>query len=308
MDIKYSTENNGETYMKITIGKNAWTITGYSRAAIKTCIMINELNLAFDMGYASDHGFALDNKLISHGHCDHIGALHTDHCTRAMFNINKDKLYIMPFQCIKPFKLVVSGISEMNNGRLSTNIKILDNLVQTNIVESESCLNDYYPLLSKGQKSEYVVKSFLMDHKVTSFGYIIYRKSEKLKPEYTNLDRDAIIALKKHMTKLTDTFYTPLLAYTGDTTIEPIIKNPELLNVPLLIMECTGFSDDDTDSVQCGKHIHFKDIINNQELFKNEKILLFHFSQKYKTLDDILELTNNFDITSEFKNKLLYFY
>ena len=48
MDIKYSTENNGETYMKITIGKNAWTITGYSRAAIKTCIMINELNFSFN--------------------------------------------------------------------------------------------------------------------------------------------------------------------------------------------------------------------------------------------------------------------
>lgn len=311
MEIKYSYQNNGETYVKVKVGSQNYTIRGYSRAGLRTCILIDEFNLVLDMGYANDRAFSYDNKLISHGHNDHIGALHTDHCARRLYNIEKEKLIIMPKQCIKPFKMMASAVSEMNCGKSGEHIKIFDNLLLTNIVEAELCSESEQMVNligSSKSNSEYWVKSIQMDHKIKSFGYIIYRKSKKLKPEYTNLKGFEIIKLKQEIGEenLTNTVFTPMLAYTGDTSIQGIISNPELLNVPLLIMECTGFSSDDKCDCCEGKHIHWDDLVENQYLFSNEKIMLFHFSQQYKTLDEINSFTNN--TSKQFTNKLIYFF
>lgn len=314
MEIKYSYQNNGETYMKLKIEHQIYTIRGFSRAGLRTSILIDEFNIVFDMGYSNERSFCYDNKLITHGHADHIGALHIDHCARKLYSINKQKLYIMPYQCIKPFKLIVSGISEMNCGKNGENIKLLDNLLLTDIIASEECINEYKHLIGKSNlQSEYVVKSILMDHKIKSFGYIIYRKTKKLKQEYITLNREEIIKIKQTCKienkniddTLTEIHYTPLVGYTGDTTINGLIYNQEFLDVPLLIMECTGFSENDKLDTLEGKHIHYDDIINNSTIFNNKQIILFHFSQQYKTLNDILLYINN---TNEINNKIIYFF
>lgn len=311
MEIKYSYQNNGETFIKMKVNSQSYTIRGYSRAGLRTCILIDELNVVLDMGYSNDRAFSFDNKLISHGHNDHIGGLHADHSARKLFNIEKEKLIIMPKQCIKPFKMISSAVSEMNCGKSGENIKIFDNLLLTNIIEAESCISSDSMINLIGSSklnSEYWVKSIQMDHKIKSFGYIIYRKSKKLKPEYTKLKGYEIIKLKQEIgeDQLTNSVLTPLIAYTGDTTIQGVISNQELLTVPLLIMECTGFSPDDKCDCCEGKHIHFDDIIENRNLFHNEKIILFHFSQQYKTYEDIISFVDKID--KEFTNKLVFFY
>ena len=304
MDLKYSTNNNGETYLKLKIGSQTYTLRGYSRAGLKTSILVDELNIGFDMGYSSERSFSFDNKLISHGHTDHIGALHYDHCARKLFKLNRDKLFIMPRQCVKPFRMITTAISEMNCGKPGESIKIFTHLLETNIVESEDCENNYQSLIN----SEYVVKSFIMDHKIKSYGYIVYRKSNKLKKEFQNLPTNEIINLKHEIgvKNITDICYTPLVGYTGDTTIYGVIQYPEFLNVPLLIMECTGFKLDEISDCINNKHTHWNDIINYHELFQNEKIVLIHFSQQYKIIDDIIQITQESPI--ELQNKIIYFF
>lgn len=309
MNIKYSTENNGETYIKLQVGPHQYTLRGFSRAGLRTCITIDELNIVFDMGYANERAFSFDNKLISHGHTDHIGALHIDYCARKLFNINKQKLVIMPKQCIKPFKMIASAVSEMNCGKSGENIKIFDTLIETSIVESESCELEYSNLIgNSNSKSEFWVKSFLMDHKVKSYGYIIYRKSRKLKSEYSGLDGPEIIKLKQRIGEqnLTTDVFTPLVGYTGDTTINGVIKHYEFLSVPLLIMECTGFASDDNCDCCDGKHIHINDIILHNELFSNKKIVLFHFSQQYRDFESLIKHCAH--IPKSLNDKLLYFF
>ena len=307
MDIKYSTTNNGETYLKMLVGSQTYTIRGYSRAGLRTSILIDEINVVFDMGYANDRAFSFDNKLISHGHTDHIGALYTDYCARQLYNVNKPNLIIMPKQCINPYKMISSAISEMNCGKSGNNIKIFTSIKNASIMESELCESEYVKLINNG-KSELYVKSFIMDHKIKSYGYIIYRKSRKLKPEYIGLTSSDIINLKKNLGEQNITYeiFTPLVGYTGDTSITGVIKYDEFLTVPLLIMECTGFSDDDCCDCCTGKHIHVNDLTLNHHLFENNKIVLFHFSQQYKQIDQILEYCNS--IPESFKNKLLFFF
>ena len=311
-----------DTIIKIKIGTQIFTIRGYSRAGLCTSILIDEFNVVFDMGYQHFKSHSYDNKLISHGHCDHIGALHTDHCTRKLLNNNKNKLYIMPDQCITPYKMIISCFSILNKGIEKYDIKPINNLFLTDIISAENCIDNYYNLIgSANKKSEYFVKTILMDHNISNYGYIIYRKSHKLKEEYAILDKKDLIKLKNNLLQyiptninkkdyiisiLTYEQYTPLVGYTGDTSINGVITNTELLNVPLLIMECTGFSISDKKIIECNKHIHFDDIVKNNNLFNNNKILLFHFSQQYNTLDDIKEYITN--IPTNLNEKLLYFF
>ncbi len=309
MKLLYSNDNNGETFLKLKVGSQIYTLRGYSRAGQKTCILIDEFNVGLDMGYSSENAFSYDNKLITHGHNDHIGALHYDHCARRLYDIKKSNMFIMPQQCIKPFKMIATAISEMNCGKSGENMKVFDSLLSTKIVESEMCESTYHHLIGVSKPvSEYAVKSFVMDHKIKSYGYIIYRLSKKLKQEFHGLSGKQIMEIKKQIgdENLTESVYTPLLGYTGDTTINGVINNKEFLSVPLLIMECTGFNPDDKLSCVDGKHIHWDDIITNYKSFMNEKIVLFHFSQQYRLIDDILYYTKN--SPKELNDKVILFF
>jgi ribonuclease Z len=301
MEQNYSYNNNCESYVKLKIGGQFYTVFGYSRAGLRTCLMIKEFNVMFDMGYSNDKAFSFDNKLISHGHMDHMGCLHFDHSARRLFNIDKMKQYIMPAQCIEPFKIIASAFSTMNSGRAQ--FKMIDKLIDTHIIEAEQCFS-YVPLLFA---PEYVFKAFEMDHGVKSFGYIIYRKSKGLKSEYIGISQQEIIQKKKEIgiENMMEYRFTPLVGYTGDTTIQGVLLYQEFLDVPLLIMECTGFSPDDIQHTKEGKHIHINDIITNKDQFNNTKIMLFHFSQQYKTNDDLVSYIQ--DIPVDLESKLIYF-
>jgi ribonuclease Z len=306
-EIKYSYQNNGTTNIKTKVGSDTYNIRGYSRAGLKTSIMIDELNVVFDMGYADEKAFSYDNKLISHGHTDHIGSLHIDHCARQLYDIKKGKLIVMPYRCFDPFKMLSTAFSEMNCGKSGDIKKIFDKLHLTQLVSSESCLDKYQYLIGVSKPiSNFVLKSFLMDHKIEAFGYIIYRVSRKLKSEYVGLQPHEIIQIKKTSKCITTDCYTSLVGYTGDTSIDGVLNNSELLNVRLLIMECTGFGPNDICQCNEGKHIHWEDIVKNSDKFKNDKILLFHFSQKYKVYEDIAEYIH--ECPKELANKLLFFF
>lgn len=302
MEIKYSTKDC-ETLLKLKINNQQYTLSGYSRAGLKTCILVDEFNACFDMGYANEKAFSYGNKLISHGHIDHIGGLHFDRFGRQFHKISKQNQIIMPQQCINPYKMILSAQIEMNAGRNGKKIKILSEQENTKIIDCETCIEDYQPLLGNtGKPSEYVIKTFIMDHKIKSFGYIIYRKTKKLKKEYQGLSGEEIIKIKQTMNEeITEISITPLLGYSGDTTIHGILNNPEFLTVPLLIMECTGFTDDLIENCAEGKHIHINDIDKYYEKFMNEKIILFHFSQQYKDISELIDIVKN-------KDKLILFY
>jgi Metal-dependent hydrolases of the beta-lactamase superfamily III len=204
----------------------------------------------------------------------------------------------MPQQCIQPYMMIAAAFSEMNCGKSGNIIKPLQKLVNTNLVASQNCIDT--PL--SGNSSN-MVTAYMMDHKVESYGYIIKRVTKRLKPEYMNLSQMEIIKVKSKVgaNNMTEPFHTNMIGYTGDTTIDGVLHNSEFLNVPLLIMECTGFSKEDKAETKQGKHIHIDDIIMNLDKFNNMKVVLFHASQKYKKLEDIQ------DYIKDLPDKFVYF-
>lgn len=300
MEDKVSYSDNSNTYLKLKVKKQYYNLHGYSRAGSKTCIICPDLNIVFDYGYADERAYSMRTKLISHGHCDHIGALHTDHSSRRLNHLENNTRYIMPLQCINPYKMLVSAYSHMDIGRYTNQINMITTLLNTELVAAEMC-NKYH------LENNIYCSAFEMDHKVKSFGYIIYRKSNRLKAEYIGLEPKEIINLKKtEGIILTEEHYEPLVGYTGDTTINGLIKNPDFFSVPLLIMECTGFSSDDIIECQLGYHTHIDDIARETKRFNNEKIVLFHFSQKYKDVKKLEDKVSLLDDDLQDKIRLFY--
>jgi ribonuclease BN (tRNA processing enzyme) len=71
-------------------------------------------------------------------------------------------------------------------------------------------------------------------------------------------------------------------------------------------MECTGFAPEDKQFTIDGKHIHFDDIIENYKLFNNNKIILFHFSQQYHSIQQLMVYINK--APQELQDKIILFF
>lgn len=302
--IEYSYDTTGTTSVRFKAFKQEWYFEGFSRAGLETTIVCPQLNLTFDAGKITPLAAAQDNLAISHGHMDHIGSLHFGHSSRKLNNNTKPRMIVMPDQCIEPCKYIAAAFSEMNCGRNTNKIQPIEHMVNTTIVPCEK-IDTNETMMELINTGPYNIKSIHMDHKVKSFGYIVYRKSQRLKTEYMQLSGKEIKQLKEAGTIITNIHIEPMLAYTGDTSINGLHMNPELFDVPILIMECTGFSPEDHATTKKGKHIHWNELLEMSHLFKNEKIILFHFSQQYKTMEDIMPFIQT--APADFLEKIIFF-
>ncbi|WAR01511.1 RNZ1-like protein [Mya arenaria] len=127
-------------------------------------------------------------------------------------------------------------------------------------------------------------------HRVASQGYLVYKTTKKLKPEFKDLKGHEIGAKKKDGVDIYDVTETPEVAFTGDTTFQVFTNSvapPDLFKVKLLIMEATYLDstedmEENVDKARQWGHIHLSEIFENAELFKDiENILLIHMSDKY---------------------------
>ena len=117
------------------------------------------------------------------------------------------------------------------------------------------------------------VEAFRSVHRMPCQGYILYETKKKLKDEYRGLENSEIVALRKQNVDIVDSQKIPLLAYTGDTTIDVLNREPILRTVKILILEVTFFDDDvPPEKARKHGHIHIEDIPKEEGFFENEHL------------------------------------
>lgn len=78
-------------------------------------MILENHKLAFDCGVITHHTVAkCGHVFITHGHTDHIGALHQHAFIRDRMGMKKP-VYIMPKYCIDPWTRVYTAIQEMTD-------------------------------------------------------------------------------------------------------------------------------------------------------------------------------------------------
>lgn len=182
------------------------TIQGRSRAAERTGFYIPELKLALDSGMSTY--MSIQNLFLTHSHLDHSGNL-----TRVGGN--------MAFRVYCPEPAVLPLINMLKS------MKHVD--------ECKSCSESSFPfgLVTSVQglqpKSEikinqmYTIVSVALTHTVPTLGYILQRRTPKLKEEYKGKTSKELVELKQDPSlHLTEAKTEYVLAYFLDTSIESI--------------------------------------------------------------------------------------
>lgn len=239
------------------------TIEGLSLAGVRTCITLPQLSFAFDVAQGLPHAIKMNTFFITHGHMDHASGIPYIISQKAMHSHKTPRFY-MPESMVGPMYEIMKQWSR----------------IESHEYEFEFIgvkPNDEFSLGSK-----YAVRTFKTIHRIPSIGYSLYRKHHKLRADLVGKTGSEIAELRANGIDPTEEQNELLLSFTGDTQIEFLELNPDVLNSKILLMETTYL--DEKKTVQSARdwgHTHLDELIPRLSSIKSEKIVLIHSSARY---------------------------
>lgn len=242
-----------------------YQIYGVSVAAVETCVCLPAFSLAFDAGKCPHGAINMRYMAVTHGHSDHVHGLPLHLATRSLQRLPRPK-YFMPPEIVPDVKNLVDAVARLEQAQFSFDPHAM------------SPKDDPFEL-----KRGWELKSFPTQHPVPSQGYVLIRKSKKLKPEYRGFSSGQLKELRGKGVDIDSFVRTPEIAFTGDTCIDAIAESDYCRNARILITEMT-FLDDSCSAVTARKfgHIHIEDVIAQHNIFRrNEFVVFTHFSARY---------------------------
>jgi len=249
-----------------------WSFTGYSLAGITTSVYCKTASVCFDVGQGLPFQLPARNVLITHGHLDHASGLPYLIAQKNM-NGQKNTNFFVPPSLLDPMR------------------KILEIWQKVDGHEYHYHLHATRPGKLVELDKFYCMRPFATPHRVESQGYILFQRKKRLKDIYKNADRETILAAKAAGQDPNETLLDPVVAFTGDTKIEFLESDPDVLRAKILFLEAT-FWDDDKPVAHARKwgHTHIDEILEILPQLRNEKIVLIHASVRYSSayLEEIL--------------------
>lgn len=240
-----------------------YTIDGYSRAAVQTYWRIDEMHLGFDLGGHPWDFMGVPNWFISHTHLDHIAALPSYIARRRMMKMTPPKVYV-PAVAVGAVKEMLQTFVKLDKGRMHCEV--------IGVQEGDEIE------LSR----EMVVTVHKTKHTIPSFGYIVWERRKKLKPEYQNLSGQEIKEIRLGGTEVSQEYRINRLGYTGDTAPEGLDNNPEFYESEILISELTFVSPEHSpDKIHRNGHMHLNDYVDRRDRFQNKIVIAGHLSTRY---------------------------
>ena len=239
-----------------------YSVRGSSLGGIQTAIQIEELGVLFDAGYFSRGFLSADTIFISHGHADHLGALGTLLGARGLYGKLPPRIFF-PAAIEEPFFETIGAFRKLQRYDLTIEAMPME-------PGDEAQLN-----------GDLWVRAFRTFHSIPSLGFEIFRRVQKLKPEYRELPGQEIRRLRKERgAELFELVDRGEIAYATDTLARVLDHEPGILKSRVLILECT-FLDEAKPPAEAhkGGHIHLEDLLEYADRFENEHLLLMHFSQ-----------------------------
>jgi ribonuclease Z len=239
------------------------TIEGYSRAAVQSYWRIQELKIGFDLG-GSPWSFAGTQRIfVTHSHLDHLASIPVFVARRRMMKMEPPTIYL-PQESVENVQRLLHVWQRLDRGRMAVE---LVGLRAGDEVE-----------LSR----EHVVTTFATKHTVPSLGYQVWDRRKKLRPEYQGLNGDQIRDIRLSGKEVSHEVRVPLVCYVGDSAPAGLDAYPPIYESQILITEMTFFRPEHRkEKIHKFGHTHLDDIIERADRFRNELIILAHFSTRY---------------------------
>ncbi len=241
----------------------ALTIEGYSRAAVQSYWRIPELKLGFDLGGSPWSFMGTQTYFVTHAHLDHLAAIPVFVARRRMMKMDPPTIYL-PKDVVDNVRRMLNTWQKLDRGRMVCDLIGVEP-------------GDEFEL-----SREHVVTAFATKHTVSSVGYIVWDRRKKLKSEYRGLSQDEIRDVRLSGADVSEEVRVPLVCYTGDTAPAGLDADPAIYESQVLITEMTFFRPEHRkEKIHKFGHMHLDDILERADQFKNELIILAHFSTRY---------------------------
>lgn len=240
---------------------------GLSLSGIRTAISMPEFSLSFDVAQGFPYLLNLKHFFLSHGHLDHAAGVPYIISQKAMTSQSPGNFY-MPESLVEPLDRIMKIWQEIEKHEYKYNFIAIrpDDEIQLN--------------------ANHYVKAFPTKHRVDSLGYTLFEKNRKLKREYSHLNQEQIIELRRQNIDVQEWIHTPLVSFTGDTEIDFLDSRPWIKKSKVLILETTYL--DDRKSIEQAKHwghTHLDEVIPRLSEIESEQIVLIHISSRYSDKD-----------------------
>ncbi len=235
-----------------------------SIGGLETSIDLPEWRCAVDLGRSPARLLPRATILITHAHLDHLGGV-AHHCaTRSLLGM-APPTYVIPADIEAPLERLFAAWRELDSSELPHRL-------------IPARPGDRIPL-----RPDLFAMPFRTIHPVVSQGYTFFSVKKRLREAYRGLPQKELQRLAtSEGVDLSERTEIPELAVTGDSRIEVLDQQPELYQVPRLVLECT-FLDDrvDVQRARTTGHVHLDEILERADRFENQAIGLVHFSARY---------------------------
>lgn len=261
-------------------GLASLTLAGFDLDAVsvggqETCVVVPALRLAFDAGRCPQRLVLASTLLLSHTHLDHVGGVGAFAATRSLLCLPPPTV-VLPAACAPALERHLATLRELDGSAVPCAL-------------APASPGDALKILD----GRYVVHPFRTFHPVPSCGYCVSSRRAKLRPEHAGRPGAEIAALRRAGVAVTDELEVCEVAFTGDTSAE-WLGDPgaaRALGAKLLILECTFVCDAVSPAqARAFGHTHLDELVERAHLFRNEAVLLIHFSARYSRADIVAAL------------------
>ncbi|WP_044184488.1 MBL fold metallo-hydrolase [Hyalangium minutum] len=242
-----------------------YTVRGISVAGVYTSLQVPELGVVLDAGVPLRSFATTDHLFLSHGHADHASALGSLLAIRGLVGKHSPAQVYLPAEIESAVREALEALGRLHRSEVAY---------------------ETIPMLPGDTRKvdrDIWVRAFRTHHAGPSLGYQFLKRVTKLKPEHQGLPGEEIARLRREGTPgIFEEVERLEVAYATDTLARVLESAPSILESRVLILESTYLDPKRTvEETQERLHTHLDEIIDRADLFKNEALVLMHFSQLY---------------------------